>query len=293
MNMGSKTKRIVSLVVALVMVLSLSISSIAATTIEDTYKVAGANSVSTTTVTGYNGDTLMIFYPTNMTGEYPLITWGNGTFTNPTYYTDLLSHVASYGFIIVASYDSNQGTGELMVNAADYMIAENSNPNSMFYNKVDVENIAAMGHSQGACGAVNATVAASYIDTVIPMSLVSLATLSTLGVTCDVTKITVPTFLTCGTNETWAMAPPFVMNGFYNDMIRNNSKQPVVKASLDWSMHNDMQDSGSPDRYKGYITAWLMYQLKGDTTAAGAFAGRNPELPTNSSWSNVAINNIK
>lgn len=292
MNMGNELKKIVSLVVALVMIISISIASIAATTIEDTYKVVGTNSVSTITVPGYNGDDLMIFYPTNMTETYPLITWGNGTWTVPTDYTELLSHIASYGFIVVASYNSDQGTGELMVNAADYMIAENSNPNSMFYNKVDIENIGAVGHSQGACGAVNATVAASYIDTVIPMSLVSQATLSTLGVSCDVTKITVPTFLTCGVNESWGMAPPFVMNGYYNDMITNNPNQPVAKAALTWSMHNDMKDSGTPDRYKGYVSAWLMFQLKGDTTAAKAFAGNKPELPTNSNWQYVGINNI-
>lgn len=286
-------KRILSLTLAAIMVMSLSMTAIAATTIEDTYEVAGSYSVSTTTVTGYNNDTLVIYYPTNLTGDYPLITWGNGTWTHPSNYSELLSHVASYGFIIVASYDSDQGTGELMVNAADYMIAENNNPNSMFYNKIDTYNIGAMGHSQGACGAVNAATSASYIDTVIPMSLVSQATLSTLGVSCDVTNITVPTLLTCGVNETWIMCPPFVMNDYYYDMINNNSNQPVVKAALDWSMHNDMQDSGNPDRYKGYITAWLMFQLKGDTTAAGAFAGSSPELPTNSSWSYVRINNIQ
>lgn len=289
------TKKLFSLTMALLMIFSISVASTAATTIEDTYTQEGDSGVSTITLPGLYGDMLMIYYPSDMSeGNYPLITWGNGTFTNPTAYSELLTHVASYGFIIVCSYNSNQGTGILMENAADYMILQNSNPFSRFYNKVDIENIAAMGHSQGACGAVNVANSASYIDTVIPMSLVAEDTLDTLGVSCDVTQLTVPTFLTSGVNETVVMAPPYVTAGYYNDMLSNNPNQPVVKASLNFAMHNEMTDDyGNPERYFGYITAWLMYQLKGDTTAASAFVGSNPEISSNYSWLFVDINNIQ
>lgn len=290
---GIKVKKIVSIILVISMVMALSLATFAATTIEDIYKVAGSNSVTTTTETGYNNDTLMIYYPTNLDGNYPLITWGNGTWANPTQYSELLTHIASYGFIIVCSYDSDQGTGELMKNAADYMIEENDDPNSMFYNKIDTDNIAAMGHSQGACGAVNVATSASYIDTVIPMSLVSESTLDSLGVSCDVTQITVPTLLTDGENETSIMAPPYVTAGYYYSMITNNIFQPVVKASLTGAGHNEMMNFyGNPERYFGYITAWLLFQLKGDTTARAAFAGNNPEILNNSNWIYVDINNI-
>jgi hypothetical protein len=34
----------------------------------------------------------------------------------------------------------------------------------------------------------------------------------------------------------------------------------------------------------GYPTAWLEYQLRGDTTAARAFTGAHPELLSNTTW---------
>lgn len=259
--------------------------------IESTYSEPGAYAVSTMTTTGYYYDKLMIYYPKNMTGNHPIITWGNGSWTNPTYYTDILTHLASHGFVIVCSYGSNQGSGVTMKRAANYMVALNNNYYSRFYNKLDISNIAAMGYSQGACGAFNAAANNNAIKTVVSISLVTESSLSNLGTGCDVTSIGLkPVFLLSGEDEPYYLAPPSVTQDYYDLMVENN--QPVVKAILPDSGHLEITDGYGPDRFKGYFAAWLMYQLRGDEVAADAFETDEAEILTNPNWTEVQTNDI-
>jgi hypothetical protein len=39
------------------------------------------------------------------------------------------------------------------------------------------------------------------------------------------------------------------------------------------------------------MTAWMLYQLKGDEEAAGAFVGPDCEILSNSNWQDVEKNN--
>ena len=40
----------------------------------------------------------------------------------------------------------------------------------------------------------------------------------------------------------------------------------------------------------GYVTAWFMYWLKGDTEAGKAFWGDNAEILSNANWQDVNKN---
>lgn len=40
----------------------------------------------------------------------------------------------------------------------------------------------------------------------------------------------------------------------------------------------------------GYMTAWMLYHLQGDTEAASVFTGENAEILTNSGWQHVEKN---
>ena len=266
-------------------------------TIEIRYAAAGKYAVSTMTATSINDDKgLTIFYPTNMeTGKvYPLVTWGNGTYTGPSYYVKLLSSIASYGFVVVASNDSNVGTGTKMINAAQYILDQNGDPSSIFYKKIDVNNIASIGYSQGAAGAVNVATDASFgpkIKTVVCLSLVLPATNISLKAPCDVSKIgNKPTLLLSGEVETANLAPPAVTKAYYDVMVGAGS--PCAMAILPQAGHLVTWDTGGNQRLWGYVNAWLMYQLQGDNIARGAFAGNNPEILTNTNWLNVATNKL-
>lgn len=96
-----------------------------------------------------------IFRPACMKdGEkYPVITWANGTCGLTHGYAPLLATVASYGFVIIASNSSwtaTPPTDGVQLRALDYAAALNEDPESIYYQKLDLDKVGAMGHSQGA-----------------------------------------------------------------------------------------------------------------------------------------------
>lgn len=96
-----------------------------------------------------------IFRPACMRqGEkYPVITWANGTCGYTHGYTFLLAHLASHGYVVVVSNSTWTGTpptNTVQLRALDYAAALNADPNSIYYQRLDLDNIGAMGHSQGA-----------------------------------------------------------------------------------------------------------------------------------------------
>jgi hypothetical protein len=100
-----------------------------------------------------------VFYPGVMPeGEkFPLIVWGNGTCAMPEGYGALLRYVASYGYIIVAPNSRWVGSGAAMRRGLDFMFAANMDQSSKYYQKIDTDNVGAMGHSQGGMGTAAAS----------------------------------------------------------------------------------------------------------------------------------------
>lgn len=102
-----------------------------------------------------------IFRPACMKeGEtYPVITWANGTCGLTHGYAPLLGTIASHGFVIIASNSSwtaTPPTDGVQLRALDYAEALNEDPDSIYYKRLDLDRIGAMGHSQGASATVTA-----------------------------------------------------------------------------------------------------------------------------------------
>jgi dienelactone hydrolase len=121
------------------------------TTIEDTYSDDGPFTTTSKSVTGYK-----IYYPRNLEGDHPIITWGNGTGAPTMTYSALLKHLASWGFVVIASNSVMTQNGNDMVDGIDYLIEQNNRMSSEFYGMLDTDHIATTGHSQGGGGAINA-----------------------------------------------------------------------------------------------------------------------------------------
>ncbi|MEU7855558.1 alpha/beta hydrolase [Nonomuraea sp. NPDC049141] len=254
----------------------------AADTIEAHYKVAGPWAVATADAPGYK-----LYYPADLGAggvKHPIITWGNGTGAVPTQYPGLLNQLASWGFAVVASTDTTTGTGSEMIAAAQYLIARNTDSSSVFYGKLDVTKVGAVGHSQGAGGAVNtATKSGGLIDTVIPIALPAPIWVSS-GDKFYVDQLTCPVLFVSGANDT-LISPNSALQTYYGQV-----PGAAAKAQLKGADHNTIQGTGGG--FLGYVTAWLMYQLQGDTYARGAFAGTTPELNTNTNWQNQVEKNL-
>jgi len=101
-----------------------------------------------------------IFRPACMReGEtYPVITWANGTCGLTHGYAPLLATLASHGFVIIASnstWTNTSPTNMVQVRTIDYAEALNDDPDSVLYQRLDLDRIGAMGHSQGAAATVS------------------------------------------------------------------------------------------------------------------------------------------
>ncbi|QYG93882.1 alpha/beta hydrolase [Iamia sp. SCSIO 61187] len=260
----------------------------AASTIETTYKATGTWTVSTVAGTDAQGRPITIVHPTNLGAngfDHPIITWGNGTGSTPSNYTATLQHLASWGFVVVASNSGSVGYGGEVWAAAQAMIALNSNPSSPFDGKLDTTKIGAAGHSQGATGAVNATIMSNgAITSTAPIAFVD--PFWFFGNTAqmpDWTKVTKPIFFISATGD-W-LASRSQQTTYYNGIAG-----PAAKAATKGGDHNVIQQPANAQL--GYLTAWFMYTLRGDTTARQAFAGTAPELLGNTGWTNAARKNL-
>jgi hypothetical protein len=102
-----------------------------------------------------------IFQPACMKdGEkYPVITWANGTCGLTHGYALLLGTVASYGFVVVASnstWTNTAPTNTVQLRALDYAKYLNEQQGGTFYQRLDLDKVGAMGHSQGAAATASA-----------------------------------------------------------------------------------------------------------------------------------------
>ncbi len=226
----------------------------------------------------------------------PIVTWGNGTNASPTMYRTLLSHFASYGFTVIATTLANTGSGKEMAAAARYLIKADSTPGSVFVRHLDVHEVAAVGHSQGATGAVRvATVDPRLVTSVMTFSLPD-AKWSAANPDCPVktdceahpNHLTQPVFFisTHGPVDAIIADPANERADFRS--VRGRAALGIIADSGGRPAdHNSVQDTevgGNPKDEIGYATAWLEFTLRANQKAAAAFGGRHPELTSNADW---------
>lgn len=258
-----------------------------ASAIETTYRATGPWAVSTGTATAFGG-TYKLYYPTNLGAggvRHAILTWGNGTNATPNNYNGLLTHLASWGFVVIASNSGSTGTGTQIRDGAYYLVNQDATPGSIFYQKLDAANVGALGHSQGAGGALNATLLSGGVIT----STLTVALPDPIWWSTPVPNMaTFPTgaqiFFIRGTSD--FLATEGAATNWYNPVPGGAAKAAQKSAG-----HNEVQNANT--RLKGYITAWMLYTLRGDAYARGAFVGSPPEINTNTAaWQNNAQKNL-
>lgn len=254
-----------------------------------------------------------VYYPTNLGANgflHPILTWGNGSFGSAQGVDFLLRHMASWGFVVIATEDSLTGVGQTILDAANFLVHANTDSASPFFHKLNVSQIGAFGHSQGAGGAGNALIKSSgLIKTVIPIELPA-RVWCTLGSNCFDPANLPPgssVFFIDGSTDI-PISPPTQpsttpgeqsVEAFYNATPNTVHK---VKGTLIGPNHNDV--TGQPDcshaqfpcvngvyGYLGYPTAWFMDQLQGDAYAHGAFVNGTGEMfSETTNWEYVGSN---
>jgi len=140
-------------------------------------------------------------------GQHPLVVFGHGRYgpgvpNNYKGMTHLMHHLASWGYIcisvnfdVVHSLQSGYQhgiphRGELFLKAVDYMLAQNANSGSLFYQKIDPSKIALIGHSRGGGGAISAV--NQNLAAGSPHSIKALATISPVDFSVQPVQAAVP-----------------------------------------------------------------------------------------------------
>lgn len=246
-----------------------------------------------------------IWYPSALAGEegreWPIVVMANGTGVPASRYAPVFRHLASWGFVVIGNEIQNSWSGGASAGALDLLAELNEDPSSLFYHKLDLDNVGSAGHSQGAIGAINAVTAQPNGDSYKALYLASTPSslyASTLEWAYDPALIDVPCFMTAGTGllDAGEAGSPEVAEEAQEVSISPLWSQeenyglipdsvPKLRARRTGADHAEMLPW--PD---GYMTAWFMYWLQGDEAAGRAFFGPDAEIVHNPLWQDIEKN---
>ncbi len=225
-----------------------------------------------------------IWYPEELEAsseKYPVVLFVNGTGVAASRYKPVFEHLASWGFIAIGNEDPSTWEGKKADATLSWLLAANEDETSIFYHRVDTNNVGITGHSQGGVGvfhAINETEHKELYKCAVSLSPTQEDMAEALKMPYDSSKTAIPVMILAG-------APNDVISlEGLNDMVKKISAG-VVAARRSNTDHGQMLYSGD-----GYVTAWFMWQLQGDETAAAAFLGENAEILHNANWQDVMIN---
>lgn len=223
------------------------------------------------------------YYPAQLEDsgdQWPAVVFVNGTGVYASKYPALFRHLASWGFIVLGNEDPGTFSGDSADATLAWLLEQNDDPDSVFYQKVDTAHIGISGHSQGGVGVFNAVSEqpnGGLYTCAVSLSPTQEDLAAALKIPYDPSKTVIPTLVLAGTSND--VITPEGMEKLYGKL--GGPKAMALRTDTD---HGSMLYSGD-----GYVTAWLMYWLRGDEEAGKAFWGEAPELAGNPNWRGVQI----
>lgn len=238
-------------------------------------------------------DGYSLFYPEQLAPngvKSPIIAWGSGGSTNPSWYT-LLPHLASHGFVVIGSnaipaIGAEIQQGQDMLAGIDWLLAENGKQGSVFFQKLDPSKIAAMGYSMG--GLATFTIASDP-------RLVTTVHISGGNQTAGrIDNLRAIAAFFCGDQPIIPGADMLV-----GDVARpqcdtdfEQAATPVFYGNFIGGSHLGIITSPIMERIRVAVTGWLRWQLMGDTTLKSMFVGDQCAMCKDPNWS-VQQKNLK
>jgi hypothetical protein len=185
---------------------------------------------------------------------HPIATWGNGIFTDPSWYDELLSTIASHGIVLIAA-NSSFVSADLMEDGLDWLIDENG-PFGRFSGKLDTSRAFAIGYSLGGGAAVDMGDHPAVI-----------ATISFHGLTGAAERLHGPLLLFSGTTD--AIVP----SGTYVDQTFARSTVQTAYGKVRGAGHLYPLDDAGEERAP--TIAWIRLWAYDDQGAKKYFYGNN------------------
>ena len=220
----------------------------------------------------------VIYYPKELDNDkYPVVMVVNGTGVFANKEKSLFEHLASWGFVVIGNYDGSTWSGNSANMTLDYLLDLNTDKNSIFYQKIDNDNIGITGHSQGGVGVFNAIQDSKHNELykcAVSISPTEEDMAAVLKMPYDASKTTIPIFLLAGTEND-------VISIEKLEQMYSAIRAEKVMAVKSGQTHGEMLYAAD-----GYVTAWFMWLLQNDMEAANAFTGDNAEIKDNPVYQN-------
>ncbi|MGV1956824.1 hypothetical protein ACQZ5G_17365 [Agrobacterium sp. 22-214-1] len=260
-----------------------------------------------------------VWYPSDIRSGKPLavVLWANGTANapvEPRVYGYLLSHFASWGFVVIATRDPSTGYGNTVLDSLDYLKRQAAKPGSPFYRQIDFGRVGVAGHSQGATGAINAMLKSKgKVRTTVAFQLPSQKWCSPADL-CVLTKDLKAAksgsiFYVGGTSDVVVSPDRQNGEGQLNSLTAYFEATPnallKAKGLVNLANHNDIlgkRDCKTAELvspltctlgvygYLGLPTSWLAWQLQGAHEAGAAFRKERGEFFRAHGWSGQVSN---
>ena len=233
-----------------------------------------------------------LFQPQDLTkftsqNKLPIIAWGNGAcFDSPWEHVNFLNEVASHGFLVIAigtmpKQTDVRSTSQKLLEAIDWAIAQNTDPKSPYFQKIDTQKIAVSGMS---CGGLQ-TLEVAGDPRISTIGVFNSGVLGNPGggragmpqvTKAQLGNIKVPTLYLLGGKSDIAYG-----NGM-DDFERIN-QVPVFVGNLEVG-HGGTYGKPNGGEFARVATAWYNWQLKGDQEAGKLFTGISPGLSKSEGW---------
>jgi hypothetical protein len=221
-----------------------------------------------------DGTQFTLFRPADLEESglcHPIVTWGNGTSSPTSFYAIFLEHLASHGFVVIASNSGNvqQGNPPPMLLGVTWLLDENDDPGSEMYQRLDPDHVGATGHSQGGY-ATSEVGTDSHIHTTAPIC-------GAIGSA----SLTGPALILCGGQDVNVPCGDHPLGAF-----NGTSNVPVMLANSHGADHANWitMFGDSLSDIEVATTAWMRIQLMGDNDLRSWFYGASCALCDRDDW---------
>ena len=223
----------------------------------------------------------------------PVLVWGNGACTNsPWEHFKFLNEIASHGFIVLATgyipmeeepYNGPMSTTQQQIESIDWAFAQNADPQSPYYQKIDTKNICVAGMS---CGGLQTLF--NCADPRITLLMICNSGLfNQQNAGQAVGGMPMPPKEKLKEIHT----PVMYMLGGETDIAYGNGMddfrriQHVPACVINYPVgHGGTYRQPHGGEFTIPALAWLQWQLKGDKEAGKMFLGQHPGILKRKDW---------
>lgn len=227
----------------------------------------------------------------NKKNPLPVLVWGNGACRNsPWEHYLFLNEIASQGYLVIATgYYPREGvhlegpmsTPQQQIESIDWVLAQNSNPKSPLYGKVNTRAICAAGMS---CGGLQ-----TLFNCADPR--ITTYMICNSGLFID-PSIAMPNMPMPGKEQLKSVHGPILyMLGGTEDIAYQNGMDDfhrinhVPAVAINYPVgHGGTYAQPHGGEFSIPAIAWLNWQLKGDKVAAQMFEGKDCGIATRPDW---------